>query len=538
MDDRKPGRFGIFTALLALLLLLVLAAANAGLAMEPLRRFFGGEADFRQAAREISDAFLSDDFRPKEEAVTLNGLFAQAAGRRVYRSVVRLSDGSLTSLNTDAVQPRAEVRRTAAFSDFLAKQGIPLLCVIAPYKVPLDAGDLLPAGLEDASNIQRDAFLRGLEERGVAALDLRPLFSAAPEQSARNFYRTDHHWTPAAARAASEEILKRLESLLGTSLDRSLADPACWESHELPDWWIGSSGKRVGPLFAGTDPLLWLTPRFQTLQSFSFSRTNREYGFRKGDYASVCLYLDEYTAGRDLYHLSGDAVYMDKLYPLGIHRNLNAPNPKRILLIGDSFCRSVQTFLAVEFAEVHMLDPRYYEASSLAQYAAWTRPDAVVILSQTLSGSFFVDSGAEAQESWQNAHPARETLLSGAAVSAAAGSPESQKVPKEIEKGQVYHLSFHQVSCDGPLPECVSAVLVEQPSGEVAGALVFDTDYGNAAQSFSWSFAVPDGARDAEEKAYGLLLVPGLPETRNAPAASAVFSGVTLERESAVSPSP
>lgn len=520
-EEKGPGRVGIAAAFAALALVLVLSVWNIARGSEPFLRFFRGEAGFKQVTQQVASAYTSEEFRPREACVTLSGLFARASGRRIFNNAVLMGNGMLTVKNDTGKMPLAEARKTAAFAGFLEDLGIPFLCVLAPYKVPLE-GSLLPAGAEDISNAQRDVFAEKLREAGVPVLDLRAYYSASPEQVTANFYRTDHHWTPDTALQAFCLLTGRLEGLLQVPLDRRCADPAQWERHTLEDWWLGSSGKRVGPLFAGTDPLIWYTPKFETELSYAFVRTNQAYGFRKGDYESICLFTDAYTKQRDFFGMDGEGVCMDKLYPLVVHRNLKAPNPQRILLIGDSFSRGIQTWLASEFAEVHLLDPRYYTASSLAQYAEWNRPDAVLVLSQTLSGTFFVNSGAADQTAWREAHPRQETLLSG--MSLAAESPVT------VRRGQVYRLSFDSVSFPGTAPEAVSALVLDPAAGEILQAMVFDPAAGGTEKAFRWAFRIPEDRNRAEGASDEIILLlrAGLPEE---PGGGAEFTGVTLSRD-------
>ena len=70
----------------------------------------------------------------------------------------------------------------------------------------------------------------------------------------------------------------------------------------------------------------------------------------------------------------------------------NAKNKKKVLIIKDSFGNPISCFLATEFTEVDVIDPRYYSYSSIAEYISMTKPDAVIevlTIGDTYGTTFF-----------------------------------------------------------------------------------------------------------------------------------------------------
>ena len=527
MAEKKAECRISIAGVLGILLILVLAAVNFRLAVPPVLQFLHRQTDFRQMTSNTSEAYVSDGFVPKDLCLTLNGFFARITGRRVYNEVTLMKNGMLTHESAGRRNMEGPAEIISSLASFAEEQsGSRFLFVAPPYKVPLE-GDLLPAGRTNHRNANLDELLQRLEDAGLASLDLRPSFSANQALIEKYMYRTDHHWTSDAATEAFGLIMNRLEILLGEELDKTYTDLSLWERHEEKNYWIGSHGKRVGPLFAGTDSMIFHTPRFETGLSYAYNHTDNRIGFSKGDYTSIYVFDREFTRG-DWYNVNCNQVYMYELFPLVIHRNPNAPNKQRIMMVGDSYCRGMQTFLATEFAEVHMIDTRYESNFTLAQYAAWTRPDVLLIMTSTLGDNFIYDFGVSSEKEWVETHPGRATLLQEESFEEIPqnSGENAVELPVSFLPGEVYHLSFRGVETRGEPTDCATAVLYDKNAGEAVWSAVFDLEYGNQTESFRFDFSVP---KDHPEAEYVLLLCPGLWE--QTPETAMTFSGVSLEQE-------
>ncbi len=524
-ENSSKGRVSI-AAVLGLLLILVLAAVNVRLAVTPAKDFLAGRAGFSQMTEDITAAYVSDSFKPKDTCLTLNGLFGRLAGRRVYNDVTLMNNGMLTHGSASRRDMTETAGKIISLASFARDRGTPFLLVIPPYKVPLE-GDLLPAGRKNYRNANYDEILQRLADAGYATLDLRPSLSATQALVEKYMFRTDHHWNNDAAFLGFGAVMDTLEGLLGTELDKAYTNPDLWERHEEKDFWLGSHGKRVGPLFAGTDSVLWYTPKFETGMSYAYNRKEKQFGFLKGDYTSIYVFRDKFNKG-DWYNDNCNQIYMDKLFPLVIHRNLNAPNKQKIMMIGDSYCRGMQTFLATEFAEVHMIDTRYVSGFTVAQYVEWTRPDALIILTSNFHDEFIIDFGAETETAWLDAHPGRTALIREEELTLASGGGKknSLELPVALQPGQTYHLSFTRAETAGEPADCVTAVLWEKTKKKTVWTAMFDIEYCNETGGYACAFDVP---QDNPEGEYAILLCPGV--WKKTPDTSVVFSGVTLEQE-------
>ena len=98
---------------------------------------------------------------------------------------------------------------------------------------------------------------------------------------------------------------------------------------------------------------LWGTPS-ETLELWDsatrFLVENREDGeLHEG------LYYEEHLTEHDKY-----PVYLDGNHPYTVIKNANATSDEKLLIVKDSFAHSLTPFLADHYAEIIMVDMRYY----------------------------------------------------------------------------------------------------------------------------------------------------------------------------------
>ncbi|MDR1642664.1 MAG: hypothetical protein LBT59_23490 [Clostridiales bacterium] len=60
------------------------------------------------------------------------------------------------------------------------------------------------------------------------------------------------------------KLTEKLSVDYGFEYDRALLDPANYTYEVFSDWFLGSQGKRVGPLFTGVDNFTIIHPSFET----------------------------------------------------------------------------------------------------------------------------------------------------------------------------------------------------------------------------------------------------------------------------------
>lgn len=518
----KPSGAGVLTAAVLAFLAAVMIL-NLRAFFVPLTALAKGESSFPQFVQQTQAAFTSSTME-RTAFVNINGLFSRALGQRVCNGVIRLDNGMLTfpSYEKD-MGPTAD--NLIEFNEFLADRDIPLLYVQAPCKVDLE-GELMPDGMEYPANGNADELLRRLEQSGVHTCDLRPALSATAEAVTENFFATDHHWTCTAALKAFPIIVERLSQLTpGRDIDMTYTDPDLWEAHTYRDWFLGSQGKRVGAFFGGVDDITYYTPKFETKMSCAVPMIH--YAFYHGDFSDAVLRMN-HIEKRDLFKLSPYCVYIGGDYPVVQHRNADAPNKLKVVMIKDSFTLPMQAYFSTIFQEVHVLDPRYMTSCNVSEYITMCQPDLVMVMisADMLGPAGYTDFGSAATAAWEDALGEPRVVVEEDAIELPAS--ESQYnfavVADDLAYGKRYTLRFDGVERLEGDPASVGALLYNASTSSAIDYGVIDLEYG-VEHGCSWSFFTPDEGGDQLQ----LLLYSGMPgETAGI---HLRYSGVTLTEE-------
>ena len=182
-----------------------------------------------------------------------------------------------------------------------------------------------------------------------------PLADHAGEQI---FYRTDHHWTTLGAFYGANTLLEHL--------DRKPLKGSDFTPETVSHDFNGTLYSQSGIHWLEPDTMeYWVSEDGLTLQCWRGSALEERP-----------LYDRSYLTVKDKY-----SSFLGGNQPLGIIKNeaLSAADAGKILLVRDSYADSIAPFLAQRFAEVHLVDLRYYRMS-VAEYAAENGIDDIVVL--------------------------------------------------------------------------------------------------------------------------------------------------------------
>ena len=482
-----------YTRLVITVLFVILAAdltfSNLELAADPVKKFLKREYTFSEARDAIAESY-PENLKEKYAFINLNGLFVSSAGQRVCNDVVKLNNGMLY-LTGEQADLTPEKNIVVDLYDQLESIGIDFVYVLSPTKMDLN-NELLPKGVDCYLNRNSDQLLADLASEGVDFLDLRQDMADTPEHIEEYFYRTDHHWTPLGAFRGFQEISEYLqemypeEEILGEYQDLD-----SWEIHKNEDWFLGSRGKRTGKFFAGTDDLIWLTPKFDTEQSFANVFRNEFY---YGDFCDANI-RERYIEHKDYFEDNPYCIYVGGNYPLVKYRNLNAPSGKKVLIVQDSFCLPLETFMSTVFKEVDTIDMRYYTCGSLDEYILDTRPDVVLMNFNvgTAQNMSLYGTGADTEIGNSSTEIVSDD---GSAVL----EPEDDKkyhfetVYSGIRSGKRYRLTLDSVTVTDGETEGLSLRLYDPVSGDSYDCEMFDLNYCEESGGFEWIFTAPEEA--------------------------------------------
>lgn len=519
-------------------LLLTLFAANIPLLRDAIRT---GRADGLTATelRDTLTASYQENVSGKNAFIDLNGLFVRLTGGRICNEVVRLNNGMLSSV-ADAEGLSNISSSIAALSAALQEQDIPFLFVQTPYKLDRQ-GQLLPDGVEDPFNALADDVVAGLRESGTPVLDLRDTMAAMPEDIEKNFYRTDHHWTPVAAFSAFQQLSAYLQEVFP---DQPVCGEAqqweSWDIHTKADWFLGSRGKRTGRFFGGVDDLIWMTPKFDTEMSLSVNGA----ALYRGDFSAANI-RPSYIDTRDYFGANAYWVYIGGEYALVQHRNAAAPVDKKLLIVKDSFALPLQAYLSTVFSEIDAVDLRAYKDGTLADYIRDTAPDMVLVCyNPSLDGSKRMASFGDVSHI-SDVCTAAETVFQANSLQISSddaqywvgdtqywvGDPQywHEELAPTLRRGEQYTLHIDSVDVLAGSAEGLTVALYGDTSKKFFLSVVCDISYCTERGGFTWTFTVPDTA----DAGTTVLLYSGI--HRQTAGNSILLRNVTLVRNTSAS---
>ena len=188
-------------------------------------------------------------------------------------------------------------------------------------------------------NAYMDEFYQNIKADGIHPVDVRPaLKKAAADPSKQIYYRTDHHWTTQGAYTAYEASKKKLK----------ISDHTKYKSYVVKNDFYGTLYSKSGFTNGLCDQIRLYMPA------------------SKKDYIpSVMYYADSKTKTTHFYEMKNlkkkDAytVFGGSNHPI---YTIKTPvkSSRRLLLIKDSYANSFLPFLARNFREIVVVDPRYY----------------------------------------------------------------------------------------------------------------------------------------------------------------------------------
>ena len=359
------------TAALFLLLLAWLTTDNLGILLGTASSYLHREISFADVMHRITSGY-QEELKQKEPLISLNGAYMRLTGARVSNGIVLMKNGMLAE-QTSSADPQYAAGQITELYQYLRDRGTPFLFVESPRKPDIDS-NLMPEGTESHCHENADGLLRLLNDNGVPALDLRPELSGSAQALERYFYRTDHHWNAEGAFVAFQRIVERLGE---QDICSEVTERENWERHTLPNYFLGSHGRRVGIGFAGLDDFIYLTPKFDTQMSCTIPS---EGIFRSGDFFAAAFDERQLSGEPNYYGSTPYTAHTGDDYPLVWYQNENAPSAKRILMIKDSYGLPLEGFLATAFREVESLDLRHLKEFTAVGAIADFQPDVVIVM--------------------------------------------------------------------------------------------------------------------------------------------------------------
>lgn len=310
-------------------------------------------------------------FIEKERIVNLHGALSEKVGSNSMNGVMKLPNGQLTIIDTIPSEDiEEEIKREAdnigELAEYCRNHNIPFLYVIAPDKISMYDEDL-PKDIHDYSNQNIDIFIEEANQIGFPYIDLRQEFYKVNPDLYTFFYRTDHHWTTEAGFLCYEIVSNWITEHTTIEIPTKYLNRNSYITRWYLDSFYGSWAQRTGYDFAGEpDDFCLLIPNFESkiIRSYDWNEARLEENFYFPEY------IDSDTPS-DFY----DQVLGTQL----ASRNMGKHNSKKLMLIGDSFSRTVNPFFMLSFEYFDFVDC-YHSKDFTSEQIETFNPDMIILI--------------------------------------------------------------------------------------------------------------------------------------------------------------
>ncbi len=283
------------------------------------------------------ETYANDQFLLRNALIRIKTACDVTMGKVEVNGVYLCKDGYLmegiTAPSDKSMEKLLEGLRT-----FQEKhKDMPLYFLLAPNAANI-LKDKLPAfAVTEDQNQYIDRFFSEIEKLGYESLDVRDTLSAHADDT-QLYYKTDHHWTTDGAFLAYKQAARTMK----------LRNAVSYKRYVVKNDFRGTLASKSGLVNGEDDTLTIFLPD-----------TDEDYR------NSVIYYPDTKTKTTEFYQLENlntkDAytVFGGSNHPM---YTIKTPvdTDEKLLLIKDSYANSMIPFLAQDFREIVVVDPRYY----------------------------------------------------------------------------------------------------------------------------------------------------------------------------------
>ena len=290
------------------------------------------------------ESYLADQFPARDSWVTAKTFADLASGKREIGGVYFARDGYLIDrfVSYKAKQFKANVAALKALSD---KLDIPVRVMLVPTAAQI-LSDKLP---DFAPNLDQKKLLEYAKAQGIDTVDVFNALSAHSDEYI--YYKTDHHFTSLGA----YYCYSAWKAAKGVT-----AEPiSAWKSEVLCDDFRGTTYAKVNYPLAPFDTIT------------AYYRAEHSVSYNSGAYVADSIYERKYLEGSDQY-----AAFLNSNQAETI---IQGSGEGKLLIIKDSYANTFAQFVVDEYAEVHLIDPRFYRGS-VSDYVAENGIDEVLAL--------------------------------------------------------------------------------------------------------------------------------------------------------------
>lgn len=280
------------------------------------------------------EKYLTDQVPLRDGWVTMKTYMELAVGKRESSGVYICKNQYLMDKFTSYSKKRltTNVAALADLQEKLAAEGVSMNTILVPMAAQV-LTDKLPAYAPVADYA---AILQVLTDAGIDTTDV--LSALAAHSSENIYYRTDHHWTSLGAYYAY---------CAWRGIEPNVDE---WTQEILCDNFHGTTWNKVPlPSVPADEITAW------------YKHINRSVSYNNGQYETDSIYERKYLSGSDQY-----AVFLNSNQAQTVIEGSGKSG--KFLLIKDSYGNTFSQFPVENYAEVHVLDLRFFKGD-VVEYA-------------------------------------------------------------------------------------------------------------------------------------------------------------------------
>lgn len=304
-----------------------------------------------------AEKYLADQFAFRDLWVGVKSVAELALQKKDNNGVYFGRDGYLLQ---KPEKPDRELlaQNIAAINEFAGNVRARVYFLPAPVSVQI-LSDKLPSFAAPRQTLEQLDLLREQLAPEIHFIDARAVLTLHRQEEI--YYKTDHHWTSLGAYYAYREA--------AGVMDFEPLGPDDYSQEQVCDNFYGTLYSKSSHPFVRPDAIRIFKPK----EEFS-CRVEYVHEKRTAD----GLYAAEHLQKKDKY-----AFFLDGNHPL-LRIKVQNHTDRRLLVVKDSYANAFIPFLVNHFAEIHIIDLRYFNApltSYLEQYGF----NEVLILYSSLS---------------------------------------------------------------------------------------------------------------------------------------------------------
>lgn len=281
--------------------------------------------------------YVADQFPMRNTFIRIKSALDMTAGRLETNGVYRCRDNYLMEAITvpDRNDLSATVDAMAQFKNRHSRMNMYFMLVPNAANI---LGDKLPATVKMADqNKYMDSFYSSISGAGYIPIDVREALTEKSEDT-QIYYKTDHHWTTDGAYIAYRTACEIIE----------IEDDREYKPYAVKNDFNGTLYSRSGYTNGKSDAINIYLPADEKehVESVMYYADTKEKTTR--------FYRLENLDTKDAYSVFGGSNH--PMYTI----KTPVESKRRLLLVKDSYANSFIPFIAQDYREIVVVDPRYF----------------------------------------------------------------------------------------------------------------------------------------------------------------------------------